>query len=97
MGENELLTKHRRRLRYRANHRGIREMDIILGGFADCSIDTLGDEELKQFEMLMEQNDRDLLQWFTGEKILPDEFASELFAKILSQAKSKINTGLSTD
>ncbi|MCP4183123.1 MAG: succinate dehydrogenase assembly factor 2 [Hyphomicrobiales bacterium] len=88
MNEIDLVTKRRRRLRYRANHRGIKEMDIILGGFADGFIDQLSVGELDVLEQLMEQNDRDLLQWFTGELSVPDEFNTELFARILNFARS---------
>ena len=75
MGDQELLAKRRRQLRYRANHRGIKEMDIILGRYGDDYLEQMQGEELDQFENLMEENDRDLLQWFTAEKQPPEEFA----------------------
>ena len=76
MNEIELLTKRRRQLRYRANHRGIKEMDIILGRYGDEHLEQMQVEELDQFEKLMEENDRDLLQWFTAEKKPPEECLS---------------------
>ena len=60
--ENETRLK---RLKYRANHRGIKEMDIVLGGFANERLDALSSQELDDFETLMQENDRDLLIWFT--------------------------------
>jgi antitoxin CptB len=90
MNEFDLVTKRRRQLRYRANHRGIKEMDIIFGGFADGFIDQLSVGELDILENLMEQNDRDLLQWFTGELTTPEEFNTELFARISTFARSDI-------
>ncbi len=90
MNEIDWVTKRRRQLRYRANHRGIKEMDIILGGFADGFIDQLSVGELDILETLMEQNDRDLLQWFTGELRVSEEFNTELFARILAFARSGI-------
>ncbi len=95
MIEIELLTKRRRQLRYRANHRGIKEMDIILGGYADKFIERLDSEQLDILEKLMDQNDRDLLQWFTGELSTPDEFDTNLFTRILIHAKSGINNSRS--
>jgi antitoxin CptB len=95
MRDLELLTKRRRQLRYRANHRGIKEMDIILGKFADHFIERLEMDELDRFENLMEQNDRDLLQWFTHEKPPPVEFDTGLFEQILNHASSNINAGQS--
>lgn len=97
MNELDLVTKHRRQLRYRANHRGIKEMDIILGGFADRFIDELDTGDLDVLDTLMEQNDRDLLQWFTGELALPEEFETELFGRISTFAQSGIAARRSGD
>ena len=97
MGDQELLAKRRRQLRYRANHRGIKEMDIILGRYGDDYLEQMQGEELDQFENLMEENDRDLLQWFTAEKSPPEEFANSLFDKILAHANSNIKSGYSGD
>ena len=92
MPDNELLTKRRRQLRYRANHRGIKEMDIILGGFAQEGLETMDKTALDQFEALIEQNDRDLLQWFTAEKLPPQEFDTIIFRTILDHALSNLNS-----
>jgi antitoxin CptB len=91
MHDLELLRKRRKQLRYRANHRGIKEMDIILGKYADHFIERLDMDELDRFENLMEQSDRDLLQWFTYEKPLPFEFDTGLFEQILNLASLNIN------
>ncbi|MEM9278896.1 MAG: succinate dehydrogenase assembly factor 2 [Pseudomonadota bacterium] len=71
--------KRLKRLKYRANHRGIKEMDIILGGFANARLDALSAEELDDFENLMQENDRDLLMWFTGEAEFPHEALQNIF------------------
>ena len=47
----------RRRIRLRAWRRGMREMDLILGGFADARLDTLDGAELAQFEALLDAPD----------------------------------------
>jgi antitoxin CptB len=47
----------RRRIRLRAWRRGMREMDLILGGFADATLQTLGAAELAQFEALLDAPD----------------------------------------
>ena len=70
MNDTNIETR-RKRLKYRANHRGIKEMDIILGGFANARLDKLTKSELDAFEALMEESDRDLLIWFTGEADFP--------------------------
>ncbi|APG84486.1 succinate dehydrogenase assembly factor 2 [Sinorhizobium americanum] len=76
------LDPRRRRILFRAWHRGIREMDLILGQFAEAELATLSDAELDEFETIMREEDNDLVRWITGEKALPERFATELFSRI---------------
>jgi antitoxin CptB len=76
------LDARRKQLLYRANHRGIKEMDIILGGFATAHIATLDDAGLDVLEALMDEPDRDLLTWFTGEVAAPAHLRTPLFEAI---------------
>jgi antitoxin CptB len=78
------LDERRRRLLFRCWHRGTREMDLILGRFADAEIASLGDDELAQLERLIEVPDPDLYAAVTGDKPLPPEFANGLFERIKS-------------
>ena len=48
-----------KRLRMRSWHRGIKEMDLILGGFADNEMSKLSIEELNEHEIMMSENDHD--------------------------------------
>jgi antitoxin CptB len=61
------LDPRRRKILFRAWHRGMRETDLIMGRFADAEIGTLSEAELDLFELLIEVLDRDLLSWITGE------------------------------
>ena len=79
---SEGLDPRRRRLLFMCWHRGIREMDLILGRFADEHIDRLTDDEVSAIEQLSEQRDQDLLGWFTGEFDTPSEFDTPVFRKI---------------
>ena len=77
-------TNRRKQLIYRANHRGIKEMDIILGGFAERHVMGLDTASLDLLEAIMAESDRDLLTWFTGEQALPDHIDKVLFDAILA-------------
>jgi len=67
------LTSRQRRALFHAWHRGTREMDLILGPFADARIDSLSDEEMDQFEALMDVSEHDLYAWLTGSvPVAPD-------------------------
>ena len=76
------LDDRRKRLLFRCWHRGTREMDLILGRFADAEIGTLADDELSQLERLIEVPDPDLYAALTGDRPLPAEYAGPLFARI---------------
>jgi antitoxin CptB len=79
---SEGLDVRRRKLLFRAWHRGMREMDLIMGQYADAAIDRLTDAELAEFERLIEVPDRDLLAWVTGEERVPGNYDSALFRKL---------------
>jgi len=81
---SEGLDARRRKLLFRSWHRGIREMDLILGGFADEAIATLNDAELDQYEHLLELQDADLLSWFTSGQSVPAAFDTQLLKKIMA-------------
>jgi len=85
------LDRRRKQLVYRAGHRGIKEMDIILGEFARARIATLSADELDRFEALMEENDRDLLSWFTGEADMPERHQGPLARSILDHCMNRFD------
>ena len=76
------LDERRKRLLFRCWHRGTREMDLILGRFADAEISGLSDGELSQLEALIEVPDPDLYAALTGETPLDPQYASALFDRI---------------
>src|ERR1700710_3180649 len=76
------LDDRRKRLLLRCWHRGTREMDLILGRFADAEIAGLADAELTQLEHLIELPDPDLYAAITGDRPLAAEYASALYDRI---------------
>ena len=76
------LDPRRRKILFRAWHRGMRETDLIMGRFADAEIGGLSEAELDEFERLIEVLDRDLLSWITGEAQVPENYDSALFRRL---------------
>lgn len=70
----------------RAWRRGMREMDLVLGGFADAHIGTLNDAEVAEFEALLEVPDATLYPWVTGAEPVSQTYDTPLFARIRSNA-----------
>jgi antitoxin CptB len=79
---SEGLDARRRRLLFRAWHRGMREVDLITGRFADAHIATLSEAEVDDFERLMDVPEPDLLNWVMGAEATPDEFDTSLFRRM---------------
>ena len=63
----------KRRLRFRVWHRGMKEVDLILGRFAEARLAAMGPDDLDAFEALLETPDQDLLGWVIGEIPIPRE------------------------
>jgi antitoxin CptB len=78
------LDDRRKRLLFRCWHRGTREMDLILGRFADAAIAELTDAELEQLEQLIEVPDPDLYAALSSDVLLAPEFRTRLFDRIKS-------------
>src|SRR4051812_14302041 len=81
------LDARRRRLLYRATHRGMFENDILLGGFVQNEIDTLNESELAALEALLELPDSDLADWLTGRHAIPLEADTPLLRRIRDAAR----------
>jgi antitoxin CptB len=67
-----------KRLRMRAWHRGIKEMDLILGGWADAHLAGLDDTTLDAFEAVLAEADHDLYSWVSGQAEPPASLAPML-------------------
>ena len=78
-----------RRLRMRSWRRGIKEMDLILGPFADQHLAGLSPHDLALYEQLLDQNDQDLLAWSTGADVAPAALAG-LLSQIVFQARTRL-------
>jgi antitoxin CptB len=76
------LAPRRRRLLFRAWHRGTREMDLIMGRFADACIGTLNEAELDAFERLIDVADPDLYAWVSGERAAPSDHDTPMFRRL---------------
>ena len=78
----EKIDTLKKRLLYQSQHRGMKEMDLILGGFAQQFLQTMNDEELLQFEDLLVIPDQDLYSWFFEGAEIPDTVSRKLIEMI---------------
>lgn len=87
------LDVRRRKALYHAWHRGTREMDLLMGRFADAHVSELTDDELGDFERLMEVPDRDLFGWILGREPTPANYDGPVLKRILAFAAANPLTG----
>jgi antitoxin CptB len=76
------MDDRRKKLRFRAWRRGFKEIDLILGGFADRWIAELDESRLDAFERLLEAPDQDVYEWITGLAPAPAEYDTPTLALI---------------
>ena len=79
---NLSLDAQRRRILFRSWHRGMREMDLVFGRFADAEIASLGSSELDDYERLLEAPDRDVFNWLTSEAETPSSYDTPVLRRI---------------
>ncbi|MFA5538391.1 MAG: succinate dehydrogenase assembly factor 2 [Gemmobacter sp.] len=86
---SEIQEARLRRMRMRAWRRGTREMDLILGPFADARLGAMAGPALDGFDALLAENDQELLDWVLGRVPVPEGFAG-LIAEIGDFARARL-------
>ncbi len=66
----------RKRLQFRAWRRGFREIDLILGAFADNALPAMSEDDVALFEALLNAPDQDVYDWLAGREAAPAQFAA---------------------
>ncbi|HEY8613881.1 MAG TPA: succinate dehydrogenase assembly factor 2 [Roseomonas sp.] len=80
--QNE-LSPRRRRLLFRARHRGTKETDLLIGGFVSDRIESFSEQELDEVEELLELPDVDLTDWLSGRRPVPADLQSPMMLRLL--------------
>lgn len=71
-----------KRLSFRAWHRGTREADFLIGGFADRFAPGWGEADMAWFEALLEEQDVDIMTWAIGTAAPPPRYAGPLMDQL---------------
>lgn len=78
----------RRRLKFRCWHRGMKEVDLLLGPFADVHVDGLDAAGLSDLEALLEVPDQDILAWIIGGAPVPEAARSPVVERLLAHYRN---------
>lgn len=71
---------------WRAKHRGMKEMDLMLGEYASHHLEDMTVAQLDEFEVILEISDAVLNDWLTDKTDTPTEFQTDMFAAIKRQS-----------
>lgn len=78
------MDARRRKLKFRAWRRGFREMDLIMGSFADAHLESMSEVDLSEFERLLATPDWEVFAWLVGQKPVPANFQSALLDRLMT-------------
>jgi antitoxin CptB len=81
--KDETLINKRKRLIFRSWHRGTREMDLIMGSFAEAHVPQFDEAALLAYETLLETPDPDLYDWVSGRVEVPANNDSDLIQMLI--------------
>ncbi|MBO6503968.1 MAG: succinate dehydrogenase assembly factor 2 [Kordiimonadaceae bacterium] len=76
------LENRRRRLLFRAWHRGIKELDLIFGNFVEANVQDFSEDDCAWFESLFEEQDHEILAWVTKGENVPEKFQGEMMSRL---------------
>jgi len=80
--EQDAVDLRRRRLLYRATHRGTKENDVLIGGFVTRRITLFSQADIDALEHLLELPENDLADWLTGRRAVPPDADTPMLRQI---------------
>lgn len=84
------LDERRRRILFRAWRRGLREMDLVMGQFADMNLPAMSNSEITEFEILLDLPDPQIFAWITGSEPIPAERDTPLLARVAEAPRAAL-------
>ena len=83
------MDAQRRKLIFRSEHRGTKEMDIILGTFARSFIPTATQEQVDAYDELLNESDPDLYNWISMREEVPADQDNIILKKLVGYQVTK--------
>jgi antitoxin CptB len=89
MSEDNISIK-RKQLIFRSWHRGTREIDLMLGKFADAHLPVFNAQQLELYDRFLNNSDPDIFNWITGQEPLPPAEDNDVVALLLKFFKTAV-------
>lgn len=81
----------RKRLLFQSTHRGTKEADLIIGGFAHVQMASMSSETFEKFEALLQESDPDIMAWIAGQEPPPERHDNDVLKSIIEFKYSLLN------
>lgn len=78
------MDERRRKILYRASHRGMKEADLMIGGFVAARVADLNLGQLDRLECLLDELDIDIMDWLIGRKPVPQKHDHDVFCMLMT-------------
>lgn len=78
------MDERRRKILYRASHRGMKEADLMIGGFVAARVADLNSAQLDRLEYLLDELDIDIMDWLIGRKPVPQKHDHDVFRMLMT-------------
>lgn len=75
-----VMDARRRKALFRAQRRGIKELDLVFGAFAETHLASIDDAALARFEACLDAPDWRMYGWIMGNEKVPEEYDNDVFA-----------------
>lgn len=85
----ETLENTKKRLIFRSWHRGTKEMDILMGSFAQEHVPDFNQDEVSIYDEMLELSDPDLYNWYTKREEIPANLDNAVMQKFLAHKPVK--------
>ena len=82
------LETYKKKIIYKASHRGSKEMDILLGNFINKYIELFNENELNIFDSILDCDDDDIYQWMIGKKDVPTRYENRVFSLLINNTQN---------
>lgn len=77
----------KKKLFYQSNHRGCKETDLLFGKFAALYLDRMSEEDLLNYEIILNQTDADIVSWVMGHSPAPENLQNTVMTKLLNLSR----------
>ena len=86
----EEVERQRKRLMFQCRHRGTKELDLVLGPFAEANLPTMNADELRNLSAFLSEIDPDIYDWLSGRESLPERLRNPVTDRLVAFGRQRL-------